>query len=118
MSYQDRMLTCEQCGSQFVFTVTEQRRMAEQGAELFEPKFCPTCRSAEEAGVKLIGRVKWFDATKGWGFITKANGEDIFVHRSGVESYGSLQDGQRVEFQVEQTPKGPAAVKVVALPAE
>ena len=118
MSYSDKLLTCEHCGSQFVFTVTEQREMAERGAELFEPKFCPRCRAVEEPGVKLIGRVKWFDATKGWGFITKANGEDLFVHRTGVESFGILQDGQEVEFLIEQTPKGPAAVKVVALPTD
>ncbi len=128
MNYRDKMLTCEQCGSQFVFTVTEQRKMAERGAELLEPKFCPRCRTAEEPGVKPIGRepigrkpigqVKWFDAIKGWGFITKANGEDIFVHHSGVEGYGTLQEGQRVEFQIEQTPKGPAAVEVVPLPTD
>ena len=123
MNYRDKMLTCEQCGSQFVFTVTEQRKMAERGAELFEPKFCPRCRTAEEPGVKPIGvkpigQVKWFDAVKGWGFITKADGEDIFVHHSGIEGYGTLQDGQRVEFQIEQTPKGAAAVEVVPLPMD
>ncbi len=118
MQFTDKMLTCEQCGSQFVFTVTEQRGMAERGAELFEPKFCPRCRDVEEPGVKLIGRVKWFEAHKGWGFITKANGEDIFVHRTGVEGYGILQEGQRVEFRIEQTPKGAAAVEVVPLPMD
>lgn len=118
MNYRDKMLTCEQCGSQFVFTVTEQRKMAERGTELFDPKFCPRCRTAEEPGVKSIGQVKWFDAIKGWGFITKANGEDIFVHHSGVEGHGILQDGQRVEFQIEQTPKGAAAVEVVPLPMD
>jgi len=118
MHYKDKMLTCEQCGSQFVFTVTEQRKMAERGAELFEPKFCPTCRSAEEPGVKLIGRVKWFDARKGWGFITKADGEDIFVHRSDLEGSRTLRDGQEVEFQIKQTPRGPEAIKVVPLPKD
>jgi CspA family cold shock protein len=131
MNYRDKMITCEQCGAQFVFTVTEQRKMAERGAELFEPKFCPRCRTADEPGVKPIGRqpsgvqpsegksigqVKWFDAVKGWGFITQANGEDIFVHHSSVEGHGTLQDGQRVEFKVEQTPKGPSAAEVVPLP--
>lgn len=115
MQYRDKMLTCELCGSQFVFTVTEQREMAQRGAELYEPKFCPSCRTAEEPGVKLIGRVKWFDASKGWGFITKANGEDIFVHRSGLEGHSVLRDGQEVEFRIEQTPKGPAAVEVAPL---
>lgn len=118
MNYRDKMLTCERCGSQFVFTVTEQRAMAERGAELFEPRFCPRCRTVEEPGVKLIGRVKWFDAIKGWGFITKASGEDIFVHHTGIEGHGILQDGQEVEFRIEQTPKGPAAVEVVPLPTE
>lgn len=115
MPYADKMLTCEQCGSQFVFTVTEQRELAERGAELYEPKFCPACRAAEEPGVKLIGRVKWFDANKGWGFITKADGQDIFVHRSGLEGRSTLRDGQEVEFRIEQTPKGPAAVEVAPL---
>ena len=138
MNYRDKMLTCVQCESQFVFTVTEQRKMAERGAELLEPKFCPRCRTAEEPvvkpigvkpigqkpigqepiGRKSIGRVKWFDAIKGWGFITKANGEDIFVHQSGVEGHGILQDEQRVEFRIEQTPKGAAAVEVVPLPMD
>jgi CspA family cold shock protein len=127
MNYRDKMLTCEQCESQFVFTVTEQRKMAERGAELLEPKVCPRCRVVEvveavevveEPGAKLIGQVKWFDAIKGWGFITKANGEDIFVHNSGVEGRGILQDGQRVEFQIEQTPKGASAVEVVPLPMD
>ena len=111
-------LTCEQCGSQFMFTATEQRGMAERGAELFEPKFCPRCRAVEEPGAKLIGQVKWFDAVKGWGFITKASGEDIFVHHSNIEGRGTLQDGQKVEFLVEQGPKGPAAVEVAPLPTE
>jgi CspA family cold shock protein len=118
MRYTDKMLICEQCGSQFVFTVTEQREMAERGAELFEPKFCPGCRTAEELGVKLIGRVKWFDARKGWGFVTMANGEDIFVHRTGLEGCSTLQDGQEVEFQIKQTPRGPDAVKVAPLPTD
>jgi len=130
MNYRDKMLTCEQCGSQFVFTVTEQRKMGERGTELFEPKVCPRCRVVEvvegvevaevveEPGAKLIGQVKWFDAIKGWGFITKSNGDDIFVHNSGVKGHGILQDGQRVEFQIEQTPKGAAAVEVVPLPMD
>ncbi len=111
-------LICEECGSEFIFTVTEQREMAKRGAESFQPRFCPRCRSAEEPGVKLIGRVKWFEAHKGWGFITKSDGEDIFVHRTGVEGHRILQEGQRVEFRIEQTPKGPAAVEVVPLPTD
>lgn len=91
--------------------------MAERGLEVFEPKFCPACRSKGEA--RFIGHVKWFSSQKGYGFITKADGEDVFVHHTGIEGEGfkTLEEGQRVEFEVEETPKGPQAVHVSPLPA-
>jgi CspA family cold shock protein len=54
------------------------------------------------------GTVKWFNATKGFGFIAQENGEDVFVHFSAIQSsgYRELQEGQRVEFDVENDPKG------------
>ena len=63
------------------------------------------------------GTVKWFNASKGFGFIERANGEDVFVHHSAIRSEGfrSLEDGQQVEFEVVQGQKGPAAEGVVAL---
>lgn len=118
MHFADKMLTCQQCGTEFIFTVTEQRRLYESGViDIFEPRFCPTCRSPAER-VKLIGQVKWYSPEKGYGFITKADGEDIFVHRSGIEIEGPrfLEEGQRVEFEIEQTAKGPQAVHVAPLP--
>ncbi len=115
MPYVDKRLICQQCGAEFIFTVAEQRQLAERGLEDFEPKFCPACRSKGE--VKLIGQVKWFDPRKGWGFITKADGEDIFVHRTGIRGPKTLKKGQRVEFKVKETPKGPQAVHVSPLPA-
>jgi len=118
MHFADKLLTCQQCGAKFIFTVTEQRRLYESGVtDIFEPRFCPACRSAAE-GVKLIGQVKWYNPEKGYGFITKADGEDIFVHRSGIEGEGPrfLEEGQRVEFEVERTEKGPQAIHVAPLP--
>jgi cold shock protein len=66
---------------------------------------------------RIQGTVKWFNATKGYGFIAREGGEDVFVHYSAIESEGfrSLTEGQKVEFSVEQGPKGLQASKVVVL---
>jgi cold shock protein len=54
------------------------------------------------------GTVKWFNATKGYGFIAQENGEDVFVHFSAIQSsgYRELYEGQRVQFDVENDPRG------------
>ena len=63
------------------------------------------------------GIVKWFDDGKGYGFISRDSGDDVFVHYSAIEGGGfrSLRENQRVEFEVEQSPKGPQAVRVKVL---
>ena len=199
MVFRDQMLVCEQCGTTFFFTVTQQRRMAEElGHQEFEaPKLCPNCRQqgaepdagdqaspvgevAEQAPeyaeaaaesslepepvsesslepesvsepepesepvlepapvstseslpvfdeslfqdigikVKLIGRIKWFSRKKGFGFVTKADGEELFFHRSDVlpADMGQLRDGTQVEFDVRRTDKGLEAFDVSILP--
>ncbi len=66
---------------------------------------------------RIQGTVKWFNATKGFGFIEREGGADVFVHFSAIQSsgYRSLEEGQRVEFTVEQGPKGPQATQVVPI---
>jgi CspA family cold shock protein len=63
------------------------------------------------------GIVKWFDEKKGYGFIEQEDGPDVFVHHSGINAVGfkSLQEGDRVTFDIEQGKKGPAAVNVTAV---
>ncbi len=63
------------------------------------------------------GSVKWFSDQKGYGFITPENGKDVFVHHSSIQGdgYKSLADGQQVEFEITQGPKGEQATNVVKL---
>jgi len=71
----------------------------------------------EEPEVKEQGTVKWFNASKGYGFIQRQTGEDVFVHYSAIQSegYRSLNEGQAVEFEVRKGPKGLQAENVVGL---
>ena len=64
-----------------------------------------------------IGRVKWFNDNKGYGFIERAEGDDVFVHFNAIvgDGYRSLEEGQRVEFNVVQGQKGLQAANVVVI---
>jgi CspA family cold shock protein len=66
---------------------------------------------------RITGTVKWFNSTKGYGFIEREEGDDVFVHYSAIrgDGYRNLEEGQEVEFSVEQGPKGTQATDVVAL---
>ncbi len=63
---------------------------------------------------RIQGTVKWFNGDKGFGFIAREGGEDVFVHFSAIQGDGfrNLSEGQRVEFAVEKGPKGPQATNV------
>ena len=63
---------------------------------------------------RITGTVKWFNGGKGYGFIAREGGEDVFVHYSAIqiEGYKNLEEGQRVEFSVEKGPKGLQATNV------
>lgn len=65
----------------------------------------------------MIGKVKWFNADKGFGFIETEEGKDVFVHFSSIQSEGfkTLEEGQSVEFEIVQGNRGPQAANVVKL---
>jgi cold shock protein len=67
--------------------------------------------------MKLTGKVKWFNDSKGYGFIEQEGGRDIFVHYTAIEGDGfkSLAEGQKVEFEIIEGTKGPQAAKVMKL---
>ena len=66
---------------------------------------------------RIIGTVKWFNGDKGFGFIEREGGADVFVHFSAIQGDGfrNLKEGQKVEFTVEKGPKGPQATNVTVL---
>jgi cold shock protein len=74
---------------------------------------------AEARGMSMAtGTVKWFNAGKGYGFITPADGgDDVFAHFSAIEmdGYKTLKEGQQVEYEVQEGPKGPQASRIRAL---
>ena len=92
--------------------------------QIFNGKTVPVCQGVDlgfgakscgkEVNAMANGTVKWFNEQKGYGFIKQENGADVFVHFSGINGGGfkSLNESDRVTFEIEQGKKGPAAVNV------
>ena len=112
--YRDTLITCQECGKQFVFPVEKQRQMAEQSGQVDIPTLCETCTGRVKYAGKLHGRIKWFRADKGYGFVVQDGGGEIFFHKDGVlaeagAEFLALDEGQEVLFEVMDTTKGPQA---------
>jgi cold shock protein len=117
MNYRDTLVTCEECGKQFIFTVEKQRQLAERGLPVVAVDLCDACTQKINYGGKLRGRIKWFSLEKGYGFIVQEDGSELFLHRSGVPlgedgTLPPLEEGREVLYEVMDSPKGPQAVQV------
>jgi CspA family cold shock protein len=97
-------------------TSSSERRKAERPARK-KRAAASDSSTKPSSGPRETGTVKWFNGTKGFGFIVRDNGEEIFVHYRSILGEGrrSLEDGQAVEFRVEHTDKGPQAEDVEGL---
>jgi cold shock protein len=75
------------------------------------------CHKEAKMSERVTGTVKWFNGSKGYGFLAREGGADVFVHFSAIQGDGfkNLEEGQKVEFSVEKGPKGPQATNVVVL---
>jgi CspA family cold shock protein len=108
----DHLLQCAECNTQFVWTAGERRAGA-------PPVLCPGCRRLAPAPGRQRGVVKWYSRGKGYGFITPAQGADVFVHKSGLAGEpAALRVGQLVEFSVSHAARGAQAEQVVVLETE
>jgi CspA family cold shock protein len=81
------------------------------------PFFIVLPKEAINMSERIVGTVKWFNGSKGYGFISRENAPDVFVHYSAIQGDGfrNLDEGQKVEFEVEQGNKGPQAANVTVL---
>jgi CspA family cold shock protein len=99
--------------SRFVFTAVEAAPMQHQKY----PPYLLFAIRRQNMSERINGTVKWFNGTKGYGFLARESGDDVFVHFSAIQGEGfkNLQEGQKVEFNVEQGPKGLQASNVVVV---
>ena len=79
------------------------------------PKYILDLPKEAKMSERITGTVKWFNGDKGFGFIERAGGADVFVHFSAIQGDGfrNLMEGQKVEFDLEKGPKGPQAANVI-----
>lgn len=112
---QDETLFCERCGISFLWPVEEQQSPGAAGPLQPAPTLCPGCRHLLPQPGRERGLVKFFNGRKQFGFLTRRNEAEIFVHGSAVLANQRLAMGDLVEFTVVQTDRGPAAGEVVVL---
>jgi cold shock CspA family protein len=111
----DETLYCERCGISFLWPVEEQRAQAADGVSASAPTYCPGCRHLLPASGRERGEVKFYNARKQFGFLSRRTGGELFMHGSALPARQRLSPGDFVEYSVIQTERGPAAADLVVL---
>lgn len=112
---QDDMLFCERCGISFLWSTEEQKQAVAQGEQPKAPTHCPGCRHLLPPMGRERGVVKWYNGRKNYGFISRRNDSEIYVHGSEVPPATRLTVGDLVEFGVDANERGPLARAVRVL---
>jgi CspA family cold shock protein len=115
MAFRDQALQCKECGNQFIYRVEEQRQQVNIGLEQIAPDLCPDCRLQDDATPGLRpGIIKWYRDDKHFGFVTQADGSEIFFHRSAVEedAIEILHEDVPVWYEVTKTDRGLQAINI------
>ncbi|CAN5695415.1 hypothetical protein BH10CHL1_BH10CHL1_24410 [soil metagenome] len=118
----DETLFCERCGISFLWSVEEQNQGVQadgQAAKVL--RYCPGCRHMLPAESRERGLVKWYNAHKRYGFITRRHDPELYMHGSQLQDQRRLFPGDLVEFSLGANERGPAAQNIQVLeraPAE
>lgn len=114
MSTKLQSITCQRCGSGFVFTRTYHDLLVRRGVKEITPLLCPTCFLVDGPFPKQRGEVKWFNPRKQYGFIATEEGEQVFFHQKQIlnDNNAVPREGQIVHFHLHYPPKGPEALNV------
>lgn len=117
----DETLYCENCGISFIWTVEEQHAaqssLMPRLASGEPPLHCPGCRQLLPSDGRERGMVKWYHRQKGYGFLTRHNKEDLYIHRSALRN-AILRPGDLVEFSLGENRQGAVATAVEVLAQE
>ncbi len=107
---EDKILRCSECGTNFLWAAED------QAGHTPPPAHCPMCRRLAPPAGQRRGTIKWFNRSKGFGFITGIDGSEVFVHKSGlVEGQSLPRTGQLVQFKLATGPRGVQAAEVTIL---
>jgi len=115
MAFRDQEVTCKECGKSFIYRVEEQRKQTNMEIEQIAPELCPDCRVQEDVTPGLRpGTIKWYREDKHFGFLTQADGTEVFFHASGVDGNASeiLREDVPIWYEVTKTERGLQAINI------